>query len=128
MVFHYFLFNHHLIDILGGEISQINLPKPELKNVKKEIKTENGTEVKDVNILEYKHSCVMVAGIQGSGKTTTTAKLGLRFKNFKMKVLMVSLDVYRPAAQEQLKILGEKCKVDTLPISQEDLLTRRFTN
>src|SRR6478735_319977 len=60
---------------------------------------------------------IMMVGLQGSGKTTTTAKLGklIREKHGK-KALMASLDVNRPAAQEQLKVLGEQVEVLTLPI------------
>ena len=60
---------------------------------------------------------IMMVGLQGSGKTTSTAKLAkmLREKQGK-KVLMASLDVNRPAAQEQLKVLGEQVQVATLPI------------
>ena len=60
---------------------------------------------------------VMMVGLQGSGKTTTTAKLGkmLREKHGK-KAMMASLDVNRPAAQEQLAVLGEQTEVATLPI------------
>jgi signal recognition particle subunit SRP54 len=60
---------------------------------------------------------VLMVGLQGSGKTTTSAKLGLMLQNReKKKVLMASLDVSRPAAMEQLKILGEQAGVATLPI------------
>lgn len=59
---------------------------------------------------------VLMVGLQGSGKTTTTGKLALRLKKDKKRVLMASLDVYRPAAQEQLKQIGEQIGVDTLPI------------
>ena len=59
---------------------------------------------------------VLMVGLQGSGKTTTTGKLALRLKKDKKRVLMASLDVYRPAAQEQLKQIGERIGVDTLPI------------
>jgi signal recognition particle subunit SRP54 len=60
---------------------------------------------------------VLMVGLQGSGKTTTTAKIALRLKTRERKrVLMASLDVRRPAAQEQLRILGEQTGVDTLPI------------
>lgn len=60
---------------------------------------------------------VMMVGLQGSGKTTTTAKIAARLKNReRKKVMMASLDVRRPAAQEQLKILGEQIGVATLPI------------
>ncbi|WP_395001264.1 signal recognition particle protein [Sphingomonas sp.] len=60
---------------------------------------------------------VMMVGLQGSGKTTTTAKLARRLKDReRKKVLMASLDVARPAAQEQLAVLGRQAGVDTLPI------------
>ena len=59
----------------------------------------------------------MLVGLQGSGKTTTCAKIGYRLTNRdKKKVLMASLDMRRPAAQEQLRVLGEQTEVDTLPI------------
>ncbi len=60
---------------------------------------------------------ILMVGLQGSGKTTTTAKLAKRLseKNGK-RVLMASLDVYRPAAMEQLAVLGKQINVDTLPI------------
>lgn len=61
----------------------------------------------------------LMAGLQGSGKTTTTAKISkFLTEKHRKKVLMASLDIYRPAAQEQLKILGEQTGVATLPIVQ----------
>ena len=64
--------------------------------------------------------CIMLVGLQGSGKTTTAAKLAKYLeKNNKKKSLMVSLDIYRPAAQEQLNILGEKNSIQTLPIVKD---------
>ena len=60
---------------------------------------------------------ILMVGLQGSGKTTTTAKLAKRLKEREGKrVLMASLDVNRPAAMEQLQILGVQIGVDTLPI------------
>src|SRR5437660_161294 len=60
---------------------------------------------------------IMMVGLQGSGKTTTTAKLAKRLaERSKLKVLMASLDVRRPAAMEQLAVLGRQIEVDTLPI------------
>ena len=59
----------------------------------------------------------MLVGLQGSGKTTTAPRSRYRLTNRdKKKVLMASLDVRRPAAQEQLRVLGEQTQVDTLPI------------
>ena len=60
---------------------------------------------------------IMMVGLQGSGKTTTTGKIAARLTNRDRKrVLMASLDTRRPAAQEQLKQIGEQTKVDTLPV------------
>jgi signal recognition particle subunit SRP54 len=60
---------------------------------------------------------ILMVGLQGGGKTTTTGKLAKRLKEREgKKVLMASLDVYRPAAMQQLEILGAQIGVDTLPI------------
>jgi signal recognition particle subunit SRP54 len=60
---------------------------------------------------------IMMVGLQGSGKTTTTAKIAKRLaETGKRKVLMASLDTRRPAAMEQLAVLGRQVSVDTLPI------------
>ena len=61
---------------------------------------------------------ILMVGLQGSGKTTTSAKLGLLLQNRdKKRVLMASLDTSRPAAMEQLRVLGEQAgEVATLPI------------
>ncbi|WP_295638710.1 signal recognition particle protein [Novosphingobium sp.] len=80
------------------------------------IETLGGANV-ELDLAATPPVVIMMVGLQGSGKTTTTAKLGklLREKHDK-KVLMASLDVNRPAAQEQLKVLGEQAQVATLPI------------
>ncbi len=62
-------------------------------------------------------SVILMSGLQGSGKTTTSAKLAMRLsKSERKRVLMASLDTRRPAAMEQLAILGKQAEVDTLPI------------
>ena len=75
---------------------------------------------------------IMLVGLQGSGKTTTAAKLAKRFADKqKRKVLMASLDTQRPAAQEQLRVLGEQAGVATLPIvpgqTPVEIATRAIT-
>lgn len=60
-------------------------------------------------------ACIMMVGLQGSGKTTTSAKIANKLKS-KKKIMLASLDIYRPAAQEQLAQLGEKINVVSLPI------------
>ena len=74
----------------------------------------------EINLNAVPPVSIMLVGLQGSGKTTTTAKLAKYLeRNNKKKILMVSLDVYRPAAQEQLKILGEQGSILTLPIIKD---------
>ncbi|MEO1707291.1 MAG: signal recognition particle protein [Pseudomonadota bacterium] len=70
-----------------------------------------------LNLAVTPPATILMVGLQGSGKTTSTAKIALRLtKREKKRVLMASLDTRRPAAQEQLKILGEQIDVATLPI------------
>ena len=76
-----------------------------------------GPESAEVNLAGTPPVAILMVGLQGSGKTTTAAKIGLRLKDKqKKKVLLASLDVQRPAAQEQLAILGQQSGVATLPI------------
>src|SRR5574338_1493211 len=76
-----------------------------------------GSETAELNLDVNPPAVIMMVGLQGSGKTTTTAKLGKRLtERDRKKVLMASLDVARPAAQEQLAVLGRQTNVDTLPI------------
>jgi signal recognition particle subunit SRP54 len=76
-----------------------------------------GDDVPGLDLAAAPPVVIMMVGLQGSGKTTTTAKLAklIREKHGK-KVMMASLDVNRPAAQDQLKVLGEQVDVLTLPI------------
>lgn len=124
------------IALLEADVS-INIVKSFIKNVKEKIVGQEviksvepgqmivkivndelieifGEEVGEIN-LDNRPTVIMMVGLQGSGKTTTTAKLANRFKTkFSKKILLVSLDVYRPAAQEQLKTLAKKIDVDYL--------------
>ena len=76
-----------------------------------------GTEAQPLRLALNPPTVLMVAGLQGSGKTTLSAKIALRLSKLERKrVLMASLDVRRPAAMEQLAILGKEAGVDTLPI------------
>lgn len=78
-----------------------------------------GEAVEGLNLDAKPPVVIMMVGLQGSGKTTTTAKLGKFLKErHGKKALMASLDVNRPAAQEQLAVLGEQVSVATLPIVQ----------
>lgn len=77
---------------------------------------DSPVEEKQLNLKATPPVNIMMAGLQGSGKTTASAKLALRLKNQGKKCLLVSLDIYRPAAQEQLKILGDSIGVDSIEI------------
>ena len=76
-----------------------------------------GEESPGINLAAQAPVPILMVGLQGSGKTTTTAKLALRFREReKKKVLMAGLDTSRPAAQDQLRVLGEQAEVQTLPV------------
>jgi signal recognition particle subunit SRP54 len=76
-----------------------------------------GADDSELDLAAVPPVAIMMVGLQGSGKTTTTGKIAKRLKERdKKRVLMASLDTRRPAAMEQLKILGEQAGVDTLPI------------
>jgi signal recognition particle subunit SRP54 len=84
--------NDHLVELLGGE-------------------------ARDLTLAGAPPQIVLMVGLQGSGKTTTSAKLALRLKSReRKKALLASLDVQRPAAQEQLAVLAQEAGVESLPI------------
>ncbi|MCP5383753.1 MAG: signal recognition particle protein [Altererythrobacter sp.] len=106
---------------IGSDVLKSVTPGQQvIKIVSDELVEMLGGEETEGLTLEAKPPVViMMVGLQGSGKTTTTAKLAklLKEKHGK-KSLMASLDVNRPAAQEQLAVLGEQVSVATLPIVQ----------
>ena len=91
-----------------------------------------GSKAEEINLKTVPPASILLVGLQGSGKTTTAVKLAKNIeKNFKKKILLVSLDVYRPAAQEQLKVLCEKNNLNVLPIIKDQLpmdIAKRATN
>lgn len=78
-----------------------------------------GAETTELNFNAPAPVCWMLVGLQGSGKTTTAAKIAKKLKKNK-RILLASLDVYRPAAQEQLQQLGSQIAVDVLPIIKSE--------
>jgi signal recognition particle subunit SRP54 len=76
-----------------------------------------GSTAVELNLRATPPVAILMLGLQGSGKTTTSAKLAKRLaQKDRKKVLLASLDVRRPAAQEQLAVLGRQVEVETLPI------------
>ena len=81
-----------------------------------------GEENSELNLSTTPPAVILMAGLQGSGKTTTTGKLALRLKDkHRKKVLVASLDVYRPAAQQQLATVAERAGVGCLPIVEGEM-------
>ena len=108
---------------LGQEIVRSTSPgQMVVKIVYDELVSFLGDKNTDINLNSVPPVPIMLVGLQGSGKTTTSAKLAKFLeKNNKKKVMMASLDVYRPAAQEQLKLLGDQNNIVTLPVIEGQL-------
>ena len=91
-----------------------------------------GSKNEELNFKAVPPVSLLLVGLQGSGKTTSAAKLAKNIeKNYKKKVMLVSLDVYRPAAQEQLKLLAEANGIQCLPIVEKQQpidITKRALN
>jgi len=103
---------------IGQEIIKgINPASQVIKIVNDELIKQLGSESSELNLRTNPPAIILMAGLQGSGKTTTSAKIANMLKNNK-KVLLASLDVYRPAAQKQLEILAEQIGVGSLEITE----------
>lgn len=103
---------------IGTEVlKSVNPAQMVIKVVHDQLIEMLGSEQQELNLVAVPPVVYMMVGLQGSGKTTSTAKIAkwLTEKHGK-KVMMASLDVQRPAAQEQLRVLGEQTQIATLPI------------
>ena len=106
---------------IGAEVLKSVSPGQAIvKIVQDELTILMGEENAELNLSTKPPAVVLLAGLQGSGKTTTAGKLGKILKEQKKKVLLVSADVYRPAAIEQLKILAESLQIDFFESSIKD--------
>ena len=118
---------------IGQEIIKSTSPGQMIvKIVYDELVNILGSKNEEINLKAVPPISLLLVGLQGSGKTTSAAKLAkLIEKNHKKKVMLVSLDVYRPAAQEQLKLLAEKNNIQNLPIIEKQQpidITKRAMN
>jgi signal recognition particle subunit SRP54 len=106
---------------VGQEIIRSTSPGQMIvKIVHDELVNFLGEKNQDLNLNVVPPACILLVGLQGSGKTTSAAKLAkLVEKKYNKKVLLVSLDVYRPAAQEQLKVLAEANEINHLPVIKD---------
>lgn len=109
--------------IIGQEVLKSVTPgQMIIKIVNDELINVLGSEKSDLNLENVPPIKILVVGLQGSGKTTSTAKLAhFLQKKLSKKVLMTSLDIYRPAAQQQLQVLGNDNDIKTLPIIEGQL-------
>ncbi|MDK9697595.1 MAG: signal recognition particle protein [Siculibacillus sp.] len=103
---------------VGHEVLRSVTPGQQVIKIVHDVLVETlGSTAKPIDLDAPAPVTIMMVGLQGSGKTTTTAKIGKRLsERAKAKVLLASLDTRRPAAQEQLRVLGEQTSIDTLPI------------
>lgn len=102
---------------LGREVAKsLNPGQAFIKVVKRELTEVMGENQSELNLSTQPPAVILMAGLQGSGKTTSSAKLARYIRDQKnKKVLLVSCDVYRPAAIEQLKILAGELSIDFYP-------------
>nr|WP_279162625.1 signal recognition particle protein [Plesiomonas shigelloides] len=107
---------------VGQEVNKSLTPGQEfVKIVRNELELAMGEANSDLNLAAQPPAVVLMAGLQGAGKTTSVAKLGkfLRERK-KKKVLVVSADVYRPAAIKQLETLAESVEIDFFPSDPQE--------
>ena len=98
---------------IGKEILESLTPGQQvIKIVNDEMVNLLGEKTEDIKINQNNITTVMMCGLQGAGKTTTTAKLGKRYKDKNKNPLFVACDIYRPAAVKQLQVLGKKTDID----------------
>lgn len=108
--------------VVGQEIiRQVRPGEAFIKCVQDELTETLGGESGTLNLKAQKPVIILMAGLQGSGKTTTTAKLANWLsKSQKKKVMVTSTDIYRPAALEQLETLAKQIEVDHFPSTTQD--------
>lgn len=106
---------------VGSDVLESLTPAQQVvKIVHEELISLMGDSNSKINFPSKPPCVIMMCGLQGSGKTTHSAKLARYFKEREMRPLLVACDIYRPAAIEQLKIVGEKAGVAVFEMGQTD--------
>ncbi|HEY3131116.1 MAG TPA: signal recognition particle protein [Acidobacteriota bacterium] len=106
---------------LGQEVMTSLTPGQQVvKIVRDELSELLGKENQGLNFSKTPPTVILMAGLQGSGKTTTTGKLARLLKKNNRRPVMVSVDVYRPAAREQLSIIGREIQIPVLETDSGD--------
>jgi signal recognition particle subunit SRP54 len=102
---------------IGQEVVRSITPGQMVVKIVHDCMVETLGQPAEINLVATPPVPILMVGLQGSGKTTTSAKIALRLKaRERKKVLLASLDVYRPAAQQQLEVLAKQAEVGSLPI------------
>jgi signal recognition particle subunit SRP54 len=102
---------------IGQEVIRSITPGQMVVKIVHDVLIDTLGQAEEINLIATPPVPVLMVGLQGSGKTTTSGKIALRLRTKdRKKVLLASLDVYRPAAQQQLEILAKQAEVGSLPI------------
>ena len=102
---------------VGQEVIRSITPGQMVVKIVHDVLIDTLGQAEEINLIATPPVPVLMVGLQGSGKTTTSGKIALRLRTKdRKKVLLASLDVYRPAAQQQLEILAKQADVGSLPI------------
>ncbi len=106
---------------LGSNVLESLTPAQQvIKIVNEELTALMGTEVSKLNFGSVSPAVIMMVGLQGAGKTTTSAKIGGILKNKGKRPILAACDVYRPAARKQLKVVGEQLGVPVFSIDESN--------
>lgn len=106
---------------VGEEVMQSLTPAQQVvKIVNEELTALMGTEVTPLRLNSKPPTIILMCGLQGSGKTTHSGKLALHLKSKGHRPLLVACDIYRPAAIDQLKVVGEKADVKVFEMGKTD--------
>lgn len=106
---------------IGSQVLESLTPAQHvIKIVNEELSALMGSEQARINLSSKIPTIIMMCGLQGSGKTTHSGKLALHFKKQGRRPLLAACDIYRPAAIEQLKVVGGKVEVPVFEMGQAD--------
>ncbi|MDD2332171.1 MAG: signal recognition particle receptor subunit alpha, partial [Candidatus Cloacimonetes bacterium] len=109
---------------LGAEVMKSLTPGQQIiKIVHEQLISLMDTDNFECKVYNNKLSKIMLVGLQGSGKTTACAKLAAMYRKKNLKTMMVACDVYRPAAIEQLKVLGKQIDIPVVSTDSKDVIS-----
>ena len=106
---------------VGSQVLESLTPGQQvIKIVRDELVSLLGGRISEVKFAPAPPTVILMAGLQGAGKTTMCGKLGLHFKKMGKKPMLVACDIYRPAAIEQLKVVGGQAEVPVFEMGQKN--------